>query len=65
MAQGGIYIAGGIAAKNRDIFKTRIFMQEFLNADTIWLKKIPIKVILDTKVGLYGACIKAMEMLIL
>ena len=65
MAQGGVYIAGGIAAKNKDIFKTRIFKQEFLNVNSAWLKKIPIKVILDKNVGLYGACIRAKEMLIL
>src|SRR3989344_3576096 len=32
LAQGGVFIAGGIAAKNSSIFKSKEFKQEFLNS---------------------------------
>jgi glucokinase len=57
LAQGGIYIAGGIAAKNHAIFKQKIFHSEFLQTKKLAtiLKQIPIYVITDYNVSLYGA----------
>lgn len=56
IALGGVYIAGGIAPKNRDIFDknfARIFEDNYMLADV--LKKIPIYLILNNNAGLLGA----------
>jgi glucokinase len=62
LARGGLYIAGGIAAKNKEIFSSKDFAEEFENAyrriDV--LKSIPIYVIMNYDVSLYGACYAAM-----
>jgi glucokinase len=62
MALGGLYIAGGIAAKNKDIFKSKEFFREFENAyqRSDILKEIPIYIIVDYNVSLHGACFAAM-----
>ena len=62
MATGGLYIAGGIASKNKEIFKSKEFFDEFENAyrRSDLLKKVPIYIILDYDVSLYGACLAAM-----
>ncbi len=57
LALGGIYIAGGIAAKNLELFKLPAFKQEFFNCgkQAELIKQIPIYVITDYNVSLYGA----------
>lgn len=57
LALGGMYIAGGIAAKNIEIFKNPVFMREFLlcGKHEIILKDVPVIVIADYNVSLYGA----------
>ena len=62
LSRGGLYIAGGIAAKNLDIFSTEEFINEFENAfnRSDLLKEIPINVITNYNVSLYGACYAAM-----
>jgi glucokinase len=62
LSRGGLYIAGGIAAKNKEIFSTKEFINEFENAynRTELLKEIPINVIINYDVSLYGACYAAM-----
>lgn len=53
---GGVYIAGGIAPKNRDIFNggfVKLFEQNYRHADV--LKRIPIYLVLNYNVGLLGA----------
>ena len=53
---GGVYIAGGIAPKNTDIFDSefvKIFEQNCKFAHI--LKKIPIYLVLNSNVGLLGA----------
>ena len=57
LATGGVYIAGGIAAKNLPLFQLPIFMQEFVNCGKQMelLKNVPIYVITDYNVSLYGA----------
>jgi glucokinase len=54
---GGLYIAGGIAAHNVDMFKSDIFMQEFLSHEKHKkvLELVPLMVITDYNVSLYGA----------
>lgn len=57
LALGGVYIAGGIASKNLPLFELPIFMQEFVNCgkQAALLKEVPIYVITDYNVSLYGA----------
>lgn len=57
LARGGVYIAGGIAAKNLELFEQDEFLQEFVNCGKLeaLLKKMPIYVITDYNVSLYGA----------
>lgn len=61
LATGGIYLAGGIAAKNKEIFQSTEFIQTFENTfrrpDV--LKQTPIYVIVNYDVSLYGACLAA------
>ena len=56
LPEGGIYIAGGIAPRNGDIFDTN-FIKIFENNRKLAfvLKKIPIYLILNYDVGLMGA----------
>ena len=62
LATGGLYIAGGIASKNKEIFSTDIFISEFENVYRYskYLKETPIYVILDYDISLKGACFAAM-----
>ena len=57
LSTGGLYIAGGIAAHNVPMFETEAFMSEFLNCgkQQALLRTIPIYVIADYNVSLYGA----------
>ena len=66
LSRGGLYIAGGIAAKNKEIFTSKDFIQEFENAHnrSDFLKKVPINVIVNYDVSLYGACYAAMHKLL-
>jgi len=61
MATGGLYITGGIASKNKEIFKSKEFLDEFENAYKRFdlLKKIPIYIVINYDVSLYGACLAA------
>lgn len=57
LALGGVYIAGGIASHNVDMFKLDVFLKEFSNCgkQQLFLKSMPIWVIGDYDVSLYGA----------
>lgn len=57
LARGGVYIAGGIAAKNVELFRQPIFLDEFMSCgkQEALLLDIPIYVIADYNVSLYGA----------
>lgn len=57
LALGGIYIAGGIAAKNISLFSNPIFLEEFKNCslDRKIFLEIPVYVIADYNISLYGA----------
>jgi glucokinase len=61
MARGGLYIAGGIAVKNNEIFLTQQFISEFNNAYRYidFLKTVPIHIITDYDVSLLGSCYAA------
>ena len=60
---GGMYIAGGIARKNKEIYQTDAFINEFHNAyrRSNILSEIPIYLILDNEVSPKGACFVAMQ----
>jgi glucokinase len=57
LSLGGLYIAGGIAAKNIPLFENPEFMQEFKQSikQAELLNKIPVKIIADYNVSLFGA----------
>lgn len=57
LALGGIYIAGGIASHNLPLFELPEFQHEFVNCgkQEELLAQIPIYVITDYNVSLYGA----------
>ncbi|MEO1621288.1 MAG: glucokinase [Cyanobacteria bacterium J06632_3] len=61
LPRGGLYIAGGVAAKNLDLIKRGEFMQAFKNKGRVshLLDEVPIRIVLNQSVGLIGATIKA------
>ncbi len=56
LALGGLFIAGGIAAKNIPLFQLPEFKKEFLNCrkQHSLLESIPVTVVADYNVSLYG-----------
>ncbi len=58
---GGLYIAGGIAAKNLPLIEGENFMKAFRNKGRMSgiMSKIPVHLITNPKVGLIGAGIRA------
>jgi glucokinase len=63
LSRGGLYIAGGIAAKNVQRFQDGRFMAAFTDKGKMaeLVKMIPVKLILQDKVGLKGAHLLAMR----
>jgi len=61
LPRGGLYIAGGVTAKNLDLITTGEFMYAFGNKGRVshMLDKIPVRVVLNQSVGLIGAALKA------
>lgn len=57
LARGGVYIAGGIAPKIADKMADGRFMQAFLDKGRFrdFLTTIPVDVVMNPAVGLYGA----------
>lgn len=57
MARGGMYIAGGIAPRIIERLRQPMFMEAFLSKGRMrsLLEAMPVKVILNDKVGLWGA----------
>src|SRR5260370_38945158 len=57
LARGGVYLAGGVAAKNIDQFTDGRFMNAFLRKGRFQhiLAAIPVNLITNPKVGLLGA----------
>lgn len=58
---GGVYLAGGIAPKILDKLKSGTFMQAFRNKGHMkpMLDSLPVRVIMNPKVGLIGAALMA------
>ncbi len=61
LALGGIYIAGGIAAKNVSLFFSPSFLEEFnrCQANGFLPMHVPAYIITDYNVSLYGAVVAA------
>jgi glucokinase len=61
LAEGGLYIAGGIAAKNQEIFTNEEFFEEFTYGyrREDFLKSVPIFIIRNYDISLYGTCFAA------
>lgn len=60
---GGLYVAGGIASKILRMLQQGAFMKAFCRKGRMrpFLEKIPVHVILDPKVGLIGAALRAVR----
>ncbi len=62
LASGGIYVAGGVAPRIIDMLKNGLFMQGFMNKEERMqdlLAAMPVRVVLNTRVGLMGAAVLA------
>lgn len=61
LATGGVFIGGGIAPKILPILRQETFLEAFTNKGRLryLLETIPVRVILDPKVALYGAAYHA------
>ncbi|MEO5574492.1 MAG: glucokinase [Gammaproteobacteria bacterium] len=61
LAQGGVYIAGGIAPRLLDAFCSGSFTRSFNNKGRLSAlqARVPVKLILNTQVGLLGAALAA------
>ncbi|MCU0524484.1 MAG: glucokinase [Elainella sp. Prado103] len=58
---GGLYIAGGVAAKNLPLMKSGIFLNAMINKGRMraLMERVPVHIILNEKVGLIGAALFA------
>ena len=65
LAMGGLYIAGGVAAKAPELITHPAFEAEFRTSDTMseLLAKIPVSLITDENSGLWGGAMLAKQTL--
>ncbi|RPI37715.1 MAG: glucokinase [Nitrospiraceae bacterium] len=65
LAMGGLYIAGGVAAKSPELLTHPAFEQEFRSSDTLsaLLSKIPVSLMRDENSGLWGGAMLARQIL--
>jgi glucokinase len=58
---GGLYVAGGIAAKNLELIKEGQFLRAFSQKGRVspLLERVPVHIVLNPQVGLIGAAICA------
>lgn len=65
LALGGVYIAGGVAAKSPDLLTHGSFEAEFRSSDTLstLLQKIPVYLIDDENSGLWGSAVYGVKKL--
>lgn len=61
LPRGGLYIAGGVTAKNLPLIKGGEFMYAFKSKGRVshLLDEVPVRVVLNQSVGLIGSTIKA------
>lgn len=57
LTRGGVYLAGGITAKNLPVFKGKVFKDEFIHSKNMQevLAQIPVYALTNYEVSLYGA----------
>jgi glucokinase len=62
MSRGGIYLGGGIAPKILPRLTSGMFLDAFFNKGRMRpvLESMPVKVILNDRVALYGAALHAL-----
>lgn len=65
LALGGLYIAGGVAAKTPELLTHKAFAVEFRSSDTLadLLGKIPVFLIKDENSGLWGGAVLGLQIL--
>lgn len=65
VAAGGVYISGGVAAKNPLVVTHPEFAREFYDSPTYGhlLRTVPVRLVRDAHVGLYGAARVALDLL--
>ncbi len=65
LAMGGLYVAGGVAAKTPELLTHPAFETEFRSSDTLadLLSKIPVFLIKDENSGLWGGAMLALQTL--
>jgi glucokinase len=65
LSRGGLYIAGGVAAKNPEIVRHDSFKNEFMDSAAMnhVLAKLPVFLLNDQNSGLWGAAMKAAKTL--
>lgn len=65
LACGGVYVAGGVAAKTPELLRHDAFAEEFRSSRTMSdiLKGIPVFLITDEESGLWGAALLGIQML--
>jgi len=65
MAHGGLFIAGGMAAKNTMLVNHPCFIEEFHNTHVYsnFLRSVPIKLNTNEESGLFGAAFYAQQLL--
>jgi glucokinase len=63
LALGGLYIAGGVAAKNPELVKGTVFEAEFRSSGTMaeLLAGIPVYLITDENSGLWGGALYGLQ----
>ncbi len=58
LSPGGVFLAGGVAAKILPEMKSGVFMEEFIRCDVpnmqLMLKRTPVFVVTDYSIGLHG-----------
>ena len=61
---GGLYVAGGIAAKNLSLMESGRFMQAFTHKGRMsdLLERVPVHVVRNPQVGLIGAALRAAKL---
>jgi glucokinase len=64
MTTGGIYLGGGIPPRILPYLQEGIFIEAFINKGRFedWMRKVPVKVILNDQAALIGAADCALEM---
>lgn len=60
-ARGGVYLAGGIAPKNRALLESGAFLEGFRAKGRFsdWMGRVPVYIVLDASIGLKGAALAA------